>query len=348
MKRPRQHAMEDASGRLFASLLPEEWIVRTIQKDYGVDCEVELVDQGMVLGDRIWVQLKSTEKTKPVVARWPIANRFPDLPSDGDGNITAEYIPYSMEMKQISYVQRCHFPLLLILVDLAAKDAYWLPIRDEVDLHHRDLNRQLPRQKSVTLRIPLWNSLTEERKRNYSGLRWYALEPSRMYAFAKLHYFFHEFQYEGRLSGYSIGDGHIDDGEEAELRRSLALAREYCEEALKLDVLFGERGIDFFRAAEIPAVHAPGLARQLAQGAVAAKTALHALERNEYTFNDMSILLGRVQQAINLMSTAISAYQGFKGKFLLTEQTVVWRTWSAKNGSTSEPPPIPMSHGPHE
>ena len=41
MKRPRQHVMEDASGRLFHSLLPEEWIVRPILKDYGVDFEVE-------------------------------------------------------------------------------------------------------------------------------------------------------------------------------------------------------------------------------------------------------------------------------------------------------------------
>ncbi|WP_129780353.1 DUF4365 domain-containing protein [Peristeroidobacter soli] len=332
MKRPRQHVMEDASGRLFASLLPGEWIVRTIPKDYGVDYEIELVDQGIVLGDRIWVQLKSTERTKRVVARWPIANRFPDLRSDGDGNITAEYIPYSLGMKEIAYVQRCHFPLLLVVVDLAAEDAYWLPIRDEVDLHHSDLNDRVPRRKSATLRIPLWNSLTEERKRNYSGLRWYALEPGRMYAFATLHHFFHEFQYEGRLSGYSIGDGHIDDGAEVELKRSLAIAREYCEEALKLDVLFGERGIDFFRADQIPVVNAPGLKWQLEHGARAAKKALHALDSNEYTFAGMSILLGRVQQAINLMSTAVSAYQGFKGRFLLTEQTVVWHHWSVQNG----------------
>lgn len=97
--------------------------------------EVELLDQEIVSGDRIWVQLKSTEQAKRAVARWPIADRFPDLPSDDNGNITAPYIPYSMDMKEIDYTQRCHFPLLLVLVDLAAKDAYWLPIRDEIDFH---------------------------------------------------------------------------------------------------------------------------------------------------------------------------------------------------------------------
>jgi hypothetical protein len=309
MKRPRQHVMEDVSGRLFQSLLPEEWIVRPIPKDYGVDFEVEMVDQEIVSGDRIWVQLKSTDEAKKAVARWPVADRFPDLPSDGDGNITAEYVPYSMDIKEIDYAQRCHFPLLLVLVDLSAKDAWWLPVRDEVEFHLSGARRPSPDQKSATLRIPLWNSLIEERKRSYAGLRWYAVEPGRMYAFATLHHFFHEFQYEGRLSGYSIGDGHIDDGEEDELKRSLARAREYCEEALKLDVLFGQRGIDFFQLREIPAVKAPGIMWQLAQGVVSAEKALEALERNEYGFIDMSIMLGQVQQAINLMSTAISAYQ---------------------------------------
>ncbi len=347
MKRPRQHVMEDASGRLFQSLLPEEWIVRPILKDYGVDFEVELVDQEIVSGDRIWVQLKSTEEAKKATARWPVAERFPDLPSDGNGNITADYIPYSMDMKEIDYAQRCHFPLLLILVDLAAKDAYWLPIRDEVELHLSGANRPAADQKSATLKIPTWNSLREERKRNFSGLRWYAVEPGRMYAFATLHHLFHEFQYEGRLSGYSIGDGHIDDGEEEELKRSLARAKEYCEEALKLDVLFGEKGVDFFQMKEIPVVNAPGIMWQLAHGAVSADKALKALEKSEYTFLDMSIMLGRVHQAINLMSTAISAYQGFKGKFLLNEQAAVWRAWSAQDGTAAEPPLMPTARRPH-
>ncbi|MGJ5181848.1 DUF4365 domain-containing protein [Bradyrhizobium oligotrophicum] len=115
MKRPRQHVMEDASIKLFHGLLPDEWVIRPIAKDYGVDFEVELVDQEIVSGDRIWVQLKSTEEAKKAVARWPVADRFPDVPSDGNGNIAAECIPYSMEMKEIDYAQRCHFPLLLDL-----------------------------------------------------------------------------------------------------------------------------------------------------------------------------------------------------------------------------------------
>jgi hypothetical protein len=200
--------MEDASEQVLKSALPAEWIVRPIAKDYGVDYEIELVDQDVVSGNRIWVQLKSAEKVERRTARYKVADKFPDLKSDGNGNICAEYVSFSLSIKEIEYSQKCHFPLLLVLVDLSDGEAYWVPIRDEVNhnLNLPEIHRS--KQKSATLRIPVWNSLSAERKRDYSGLRWFALEPGRMYAFSILHHFYHEFQYEGRLSGYSIGDGH--------------------------------------------------------------------------------------------------------------------------------------------
>jgi hypothetical protein len=161
MRRTRQHVMEDASEKVLRRLLPDEWIVRPIAKDYGVDFEIDLVDQEIVSGNRIWVQLKSVEKGKRATARFAVADRFPDLASDGNGNICAEYLPFSMTMKEINYARRCHFPLLLVLVDLAADDAFWLPIRDEAGIRDGDPSRFTAARKSMSLRIPLWNSLTE-------------------------------------------------------------------------------------------------------------------------------------------------------------------------------------------
>jgi hypothetical protein len=339
--------MEDASESVLRRLLPDEWIVRPIAKDYGVDFEIELVDQEIVSGNRVWVQLKSVEKAKRATARFPVADRFPDLPSDGKGNVCAEYVPYPMAMKAIDYARRCHFPLLLVLVDFAVDDAFWLPIRDEANMHLGDGDRTTAGKQSATLKIPVWNSLAEEKKRDFSGLRWYALEPARMYAFAVLHYFYHEFEYEGRLSGYSIGDGHIDFGEEEEMKRSLMLARENCLSALKLDVLFGEHGVDYFKLERIPVIEAPGIMRQITNGTIAAEKALKAIETNSYTFQELALLLGTVNQAMNLMSTAISSYQGFRARYLLTEETTVWRAWSAKEGGTAVPPIIPTSRKPH-
>jgi hypothetical protein len=99
MKRPRQHVMEDASGRLFQSLLPEEWIVRPIAKDYGVDFEVELVDQKIVSGDR-------------AIARWPVADRFPGLSSARCAADTkAACCKYFLSSRQDQAVMRSQLPV---------------------------------------------------------------------------------------------------------------------------------------------------------------------------------------------------------------------------------------------
>ena len=346
MKRPRQHVMEDASEQVLRSALPAEWIIRPIVKDYGVDYEIELVDQEVVSGNRIWIQLKSVEKVKLRTARYKVADKFPDLKSDGKGNICAEYVSFSLSMKEIEYSQRCHFPLLLILVDLSDREAYWVPIRDEVN-HNLDLPElHRKKRKSATLRIPRWNSLSAESKRGFSGLRWFALEPGRMYAFSILHHFYHEFQHVGRLSGYSIGDGHIDNGEKDELIRSLLTAREMCMSALSLDVLFGEQGVDYFKTDTIAVLEAPGIALQIAAGAKAATDALGAIRKNAYSFKSLALQLGVVSQAINLMSTAISSYQGFRGRYLLKEDTAVWNAWLELEGKEYAPPPFPTSRQP--
>lgn len=64
-KRPKQHRLEDKSRIRFQEVLPEMWVYRDKDKDYGIDAEVELFDkdenaQGLIF----WVQLKATESKK--------------------------------------------------------------------------------------------------------------------------------------------------------------------------------------------------------------------------------------------------------------------------------------------
>ncbi len=67
-KRHKSHQIEDISRRAFEDLLPDRWVWRDKNKDYGIDGEVEIFDSkehdtGLVF----WVQLKGTEsqnKTK--------------------------------------------------------------------------------------------------------------------------------------------------------------------------------------------------------------------------------------------------------------------------------------------
>jgi hypothetical protein len=168
-----------------------------------------------------------------------------------------------------------------------------------------------------------------------------------MYAFTTLHYYYHEFRYTGRLSGYEIGDGWIDHGEEIELKSSLQLAHNYISSAIEMDVLFGDEGIDYFNL-PIPFENAfiTGMIMQLKQALESVTVALDMLNTHKYTWGEIATLIGRVDHAINLLSTAISSYQGFRQKFLLTEASAFWR--ASFNTHKMEGAPIfPMSRKPH-
>ena len=64
-KRPKQHQLEDFSRAKFQLCLPEEWVLRDKDKDYGIDCEVELFDENEnSTGLLFYVQLKATGSKK--------------------------------------------------------------------------------------------------------------------------------------------------------------------------------------------------------------------------------------------------------------------------------------------
>lgn len=300
MKRPYQHVMEDDSGELLRQLLPKEWIVRPLPKDYGVDYEVEIVDQESVTGNRFWVQLKAVGCAKCVsVIRSSVC--------DTGKEKSIPCVSFSLATKELRYALKCAFPLLLFVADLNQRRIFWIPLRDEVLVNLSTRNKDWGQQKTNTILIPERNQLAIEKQSDYPGLRWYALEPARMYAFATLHSFIHEFGNKGRLSGYSIGDGFIDDGEGDELRESLVLAKHYLLAALSLDVLFGEQGHGLFGTAKT----------QILEGIKAADDASRAIARNKFTFHRMSRLLGQCGHAMGMLSTVITMYDMCREGYLL-------------------------------
>lgn len=62
-KRVPQHISETASFKLFSSKIPDEWIIRDItERDYGIDCYLELVnDENELSGELALIQLKSRQ-----------------------------------------------------------------------------------------------------------------------------------------------------------------------------------------------------------------------------------------------------------------------------------------------
>ena len=61
-QRPKAHIIGDKSVQEFGALLPEHWVFREKNKDYGIDGEVEIfTDSGDVTGWVFWVQVKGTD-----------------------------------------------------------------------------------------------------------------------------------------------------------------------------------------------------------------------------------------------------------------------------------------------
>lgn len=64
-RRPRGHELEEESEHQFRGALPMGWVVRTIDKDYGIDREVEVFHGGEATGYTFKVQLKGTDDEQP-------------------------------------------------------------------------------------------------------------------------------------------------------------------------------------------------------------------------------------------------------------------------------------------
>lgn len=93
-KRARSHQLESQSLNFFESLLPDEWVCRKKDQDYGVDLEVEIFDHdGASTGLTFLVQVKATD----------------DLSKEKLVSIKVDRLKYLMDLDAPSMVVRfCH------------------------------------------------------------------------------------------------------------------------------------------------------------------------------------------------------------------------------------------------
>lgn len=61
--RPREHVLEEQSLIALRTLLPAEWTLEPVRRDYGLDARVELFQDGQATGRAFWCQLKATDDT---------------------------------------------------------------------------------------------------------------------------------------------------------------------------------------------------------------------------------------------------------------------------------------------
>ncbi len=122
--RDKKHISETSSGKLFNSLMPDNWVVRDItERDYGIDYYVEIVDENDELtGKLVSIQLKSRQSVS-----WTQKNTY----AISDIKLTTTNLWYDFAV-----------PVFVFLADLDAKELYYLSVKSYVRKNYLDYNKQ--------------------------------------------------------------------------------------------------------------------------------------------------------------------------------------------------------------
>lgn len=117
MKLPQRvdrHISETSSFKIFSNNIPDSWIIREItERDYGVDCYIELVDRNnQVTGELISIQLKGVQEIK-----WTKENYF-----------TLSGVNISTS----NYWYRFPTPVFVLLVDIGKREIFFTPVKSYI------------------------------------------------------------------------------------------------------------------------------------------------------------------------------------------------------------------------
>lgn len=112
-----QHISESSSYKIFRDSVPDHWIVREVtERDYGIDCYVELVNNNLDLtGDLVSFQIKSKKNI--------IWNK------NGTVKLTG------IKESTVNYWYKFSVPVFICLVDLTTKKSYFLSLKKYIREH---------------------------------------------------------------------------------------------------------------------------------------------------------------------------------------------------------------------
>ena len=139
-KFPKQHEIDEQACRIFDSALPASWVCRPQLKDYGVDKEVEIFEEGKSTGIIFKVQVKGTEK--------------PGFSSDD------LIISFSLSVDDVGYYcEELKVPIVLVVIDVTTSKIWWHAIQLDSDLRKRLIKARQKKQSSITVHINSRNML---------------------------------------------------------------------------------------------------------------------------------------------------------------------------------------------
>jgi hypothetical protein len=179
-RRVDNHLKEDASEDLVSNLLPEEWVIRKLHPDYGVDVTIEVFErQGQqipTMGEFLFVQLKATTSLKrgiePIRPRGNV-EKGPDL-QDREAEHELDVIRYVIDSDTIDNARLMgpSTPLMLFVCDLIEGEVYYVCLTDYYDKIIEPRGLDLSKQDTFTVLIPAGNKLTDPR--SVQVMRFYA------------------------------------------------------------------------------------------------------------------------------------------------------------------------------
>lgn len=118
-KRTANHIKETSGFKVLEDKIPSEWMIRNItERDYGVDCYIELVDEeNRLTGEIAFIQMKSTNQIN-----WRVNDNG--------------FKFYKVSKSTTNYLNGFKIPTYLFIVDLSTKELFFLSVKEYILEHY--------------------------------------------------------------------------------------------------------------------------------------------------------------------------------------------------------------------
>jgi len=139
-RRAEQHIIESVSYRIFSSILPDDWIIRDVtERDYGIDCYIEICSNGFVTGQLLSIQLKGSEK----------------IEKQTNGAFVTYY---GINPSTFNYWNNIPVPTIFINIDISEQIAYFSNIKRYIRSNYSTFSSE----KLTSIKIPKTHTLDKE------------------------------------------------------------------------------------------------------------------------------------------------------------------------------------------
>lgn len=198
-KRPVSHITGDKAIDIVKSMLPDEWVIRPLTPDYGIDLLVELfdfVDDNKkiceTLGEFLYIQVKGKSNLERKKLRvHPVYNVAKSIWDENkDEFMDIDIVSFPIDTSLLETVKRVGTSVcvLLFVVDTTSKEVFSICLSDILDKYVQPQKPDYKKQDTVTIHIPVDNKVDGS---------FYSLVPIRMYGKrSKLYSAFSLFRYQ--------------------------------------------------------------------------------------------------------------------------------------------------------